>query len=323
MMTNQPVQGPQVVILAYDGLCTFEFGLAVEIFALPRPEMGTDWYRCAVVSLESGPLRAQGGLLVSPTADAGLMAQADLLVVPGWRGIDVPVPADVVAAVKAVVARGGRVMSICSGVAVLAATGLLDGRRATTHWRHFDRLAALYPHIALVPDVLYVDADPLFTSAGSAAGLDLCLYMVRRDYGVAAANRVAERLVVPPHRDGGQRQRVTRAVPPAHRAARFAPLFDHLRQTLDQPHGIDGLAARVAMSRASFLRHFKAATGLSVGDWLTRERVALARDLLESSDVSLEDIARRCGFASASSLRDHFRRATGMAPTHYRAGHKR
>jgi AraC family transcriptional regulator, transcriptional activator FtrA len=196
----------RVVALAYDGLCTFEFGVAVEIFGLDRPEMGDDWYSFRVAAIEPGPLRAAGGIRVTTDGGLGLIERAGTIVVPGWRGADEPVPARVIKALRRAHAKGARLLSFCSGVFVLAATGLLDGKRAVTHWRYAERLARAYPRIAVVPDVLYMDEGSVLTAAGSAAGIDLSLHLIRRDWGVAAANSVARRLVVPAHRDGGQAQ---------------------------------------------------------------------------------------------------------------------
>lgn len=197
-MTNlRQVTRPQVVVLAYDGLCTFEFGVAVEIFGLPRPELGDDWYRFAVASVDSGELRATGGIRIVTDGDLSLLASADLIVVPGWRGLDPPVPPALCEALRQASARGCQLLSICSGVFVLAATGLLNGRKATTHWRYIDALKVRYPDIEVVEDVLYQDEGDILTSAGSAAGIDLCLHVVRRDYGMETANSVARRLVIP------------------------------------------------------------------------------------------------------------------------------
>ncbi|HBZ3632017.1 TPA: transcriptional regulator FtrA, partial [Klebsiella quasipneumoniae] len=191
----------RVVALAYDGLCTFEFGVAVEIFGLPRPEMGERWYQFAVAAVDEGPLRATGGVRLMTDGGPELLAQAQTIVVPGWRGIDAPVPEALCAALSAAHARGCRIISICSGVFVLAAAGLLNGRQATTHWRYTAALQSRFPQIQVVEDVLYVGDDLLMTSAGSAAGIDLCLHLVREDFGSEAANVVARRLVVSPHRD--------------------------------------------------------------------------------------------------------------------------
>src|SRR6185312_5704877 len=203
---------PLVAALVYDGLCGFEFACAAEVFGLPRPELQPGWYRFETCAAERGPLRGQYGMRV--TADAGLerLADAGTIIIPGWKGLDVPVPTRVLDALREAHARGARLLTICSGAFVLAATGLLDGRRATTHWRYADALQRRYPRIKVDPAVLYVDEGQLLTSAGSAAGLDLCLHLVRRDHGPDIANQVARRLVIPPHRDGGQAQFVERPV---------------------------------------------------------------------------------------------------------------
>lgn len=190
----------RVVALAYDGLCTFEFGVAVEIFGLPRPDMGERWYRFAVAAVDEGELRATGGIRLMTDGGMSLLSEADTIVVPGWRSIDSSVPPDLCQALVAAHARGCRIISICSGVFVLAAAGLLNGRQATTHWRYTDQLRARFPLIEVIDDVLYVGAEGVMTSAGSAAGIDLCLHLVRKDFGIDAANIVARRLVVSPSR---------------------------------------------------------------------------------------------------------------------------
>src|SRR5437762_8455080 len=203
----------RVAALAYDGLGTFELGIVVEVFGLPRPEMGPRWYRFQVCALEPGPLRATGGLTVEAHADLSQLTRAGTIIIPGWNANRAP-PAALVAALRRAHHRGARLVSICSGVFVLAAAGLLDGRRATTHWRYVDALRLRYPQILVEPDVLYIDEGTILTSAGSAAGIDLCLHIVRRDFGAAVANEVARRLVVPPLREGGQAQFAVRPVPP-------------------------------------------------------------------------------------------------------------
>ena len=199
---------PQVVVLAYDGLCTFEFGVAVEIFGLPRPEMGEHWYRFAVAAVDEGELRATGGVRVMADGNLSLLEHADTIIVPGWRGIDSPVPNALCQALQRANQRGCRMLSICSGVFVLAAAGLLSGKQATTHWRYTEELQQRFPQIQVVEDVLYIAEDNVFTSAGSAAGIDLCLHVVRLDYGLEIANQVARRLVIQPHRDGTQKQEI-------------------------------------------------------------------------------------------------------------------
>ena len=218
-----------MVALAYDGLCTFEFGVAVEIFGLDRPEMGEAWYRFRVAAIEPGPLRAAGGIRVESDGGLRLIERAGTIIVPGWRGADCPVPERLLAALRRAHKRGARLVSFCSGVFVLAATGLLDGKRATTHWRYAERLARAYPAISVVPDVLYIDEGNLLTAAGSAAGIDLSLHLIRRDWGAAAANSVARRLVVQPHRDGGQAQFIEAPVPEAREGGRLGPLLERMR----------------------------------------------------------------------------------------------
>jgi AraC family transcriptional activator FtrA len=313
-----PNASPLVVALAYDGLCTFEFGVAVELFGLPRPEMGEGWYRFATAAVEPGELKGLGGVRVAPDGGLELLSQASVIVAPGWRGAEQPVPSALVEALTLAHVRGARLMSICSGVFVLAATGLLDGRRATTHWRYAETLRTLYPAIEVQPDVLYVDEGDLLTSAGSAAGLDLGLHLIRRDFGPEAANSVARRLVVPPHRDGGQAQFIDRPVPVAHEASRLSPVLDRMRADLAGDHTIKALATAAGMSERTFLRRFEAATGQTPARWLLAERLNRARDLLETSSVGVDQVAETVGLG-APALRHHFRRQFATTPGAYRA----
>ena len=308
---------PLVVALVYDGLCGFEFACAAEVFGLPRPELQPGWYRFETCAAERGALRAQHGLRV--VADGGLdrLAEAGTIIIPGWKGTDVPVPARVLDALREAHARGTRLLSICSGSFVLAATGLLDGRRATTHWRYAAALQRMYPRITVDPAVLYVDEGQLLTSAGSAAGLDLCLHLVRRDHGPDVANQVARRLVIPPHRDGGQAQFVERPVP-RREANALSKVIDSMHRRLATHQPIAELAAMAAMSERSFMRRFKEATGMSPADWLISARVDRARELLEGSLLSVDAIAGECGFGSAITLRHHFRRKLGISPSAYK-----
>jgi AraC family transcriptional activator FtrA len=305
-----------VAAVAYDGLCTFEFGCVVELFALRRPELGVPWYRFAVCAAERGPLRAAGGITVAAPYSLKLLARADTIVVPGWRDADEAPPAPLVEAIRAAHARGARLASICSGVFVLAAAGVLDDRAATTHWRYVERLAQRHPRIRVRPNALYVDEGQVLTSAGSAAGLDMLVHLVRRDHGPKVANQVAQRLVIPPHREGDQAQYVPRPV--ANEAGRLARLLDWLRANLSAGHTISSLSRRASMSPRTLLRRFKDATGVAPGEWLIRERVAAARDLLESGRLPLERVAERVGFGSAESFRRHFRLLVGTPPAAYR-----
>ncbi len=305
-----------VVALAYDGLCTFEFGCVVELFALDRPELGVDWYDFQVCAVERGPIRAAGGITVQARYAPGLLKKADTIVIPGWRNADEPPPPALVAALRAAHARGARLCSICSGVFVLAAAGVLDGQRATTHWRYADRLARRHPAIQVEPDALYVDNGQVITSAGSAAGLDMLLHLVRSDYGARVGNMVAQRLVVAPHREGGQAQFLPRPMP-AGEAGRLARLMEWLRRHPAANHTVATMAGQAAMSPRTLQRQFRDATGMGPAEWLTRERVAIAKELLESP-LPLAQVAERAGFGSEETLRHHFRRLAATTPGAYR-----
>ncbi len=307
----------KVVALAYDQLCTFEFGCTVELFALPRPELSVPWYEFAVCAAERGPLRAAGGLQVRVPHGLKLLDRADTIVIPGWRAIDEPPPPALIAKLRAAYARGARLCSICSGVFVLAAAGLLDGRRATTHWRYLEPLRARYPQVKVEANALYVDEGQLLTSAGSAAGLDMLLHLVRRDYGPKVANQVAQRLVIAPHREGGQAQFVPRPVA-ADERGRLARLLDFIRAHLAEAHTVRSLAARAAMSARTLQREFTQATGQAPYEWIVSERLARAKELLESTRLSAQAIAARVGMVSAESLRHHFRQRLGTTPVRYR-----
>ena len=311
------MQNHLVVALAYDGLCTFEFGCTVELFALERPELGVAWYDFAVCAVEPGPLRAAGGFTIAAPYAPELLARADTIVIPGWRSPDAAPPPALLALLRAAFERGARLCSICSGVFVLAAAGLLDGRRATTHWRYADTLARRFPAIEVLPDDLYVDAGQIITSAGSAAGIDMLLHLVRRDHGAQVGNLVAQRLVVAPHREGGQAQFLPR--PMAHdEQGRLTRLMDWVRSHPDQPHTVASMAERAAMSPRTLQRQFSEATGFGPVEWLIRERIALVKDLLESVDLPLAQVAERAGFGSEESLRHHFRRLAATSPGAYR-----
>ncbi|QDG77006.1 transcriptional regulator FtrA [Labrenzia sp. PHM005] len=313
------IQNRNVAVLAYDGLCLFEFGVCCEIFGLKRPEMGNDWYSFAVTCLEPGrPLRASNGVTVAVDGGIDLLETAGTILIPGWSGVSDPVPEDLIEVLRRAHEKGARLLTICSGVFVLAACGLLDGHKVTTHWRYFDALSAKYPDLITVPNVLYTDNGQILTSAGSAAGIDLCLHLIRRDFGPAAANSVAKRLVVPPHREGGQAQFVDHSVPPPSEASRLSPLFEQIRTNLADTHTIKSLAQKVGMSERTFLRRFESATGTTPARWLTGLRVQKAKDLLEESLLSIDQIAEQTGFGTAATLRHHFREILGTAPTTYR-----
>lgn len=313
---NEPT-GPLVVAIVYDGLCTFEFSIASEIFGLARPELGSGWYRFASAAIELGPLTAQGGLRIQTDGGLDLLDQADLLILPGWRGSDAIVPVELITAVRKAHGRGARIASICSGAFVLAATGLLDGRKATTHWRYTDALQKAYPEIEIDPSVLYIADADVMTSAGSSAGLDLMLHIVRCDFGAAAANSVARRLVMPQHRSGGQAQFIERSVP-ACENDRLSHLLETIRNDLSHSWTVEAMAKQAAMSARTLLRRFNEATGLPPGEWLTLARLEAAKLMLETTTWSIEELATRTGFGNVTTLRHHFKNRVGLSPRAYR-----
>ncbi len=308
---------PLVCLLAYDGLCAFEYGIGLEVFGLPRPEF-EHWYKLTSVAIEPGPLRAIGGIHVS--ADAGLeqLSKADVILVPGWRDAHALVPQDLITALRTAHRNGARIASICSGAFVLAAAGLLDGKRATTHWRYTNILSRKYPNVRVEADVLYIEDQSILTSAGSAAGLDLCLHIVRQDYGAAVANTVARRLVLPAHRDGGQQQFLT--APVLHeRGGRIAPLLDMIRKNPDQQWTASRMADKAGLTPRTFVRKFRETTGHTPLEWLTTTRVSHAVDLLETTDIALHNISKLSGFGSGETFRREFRKRRGTSPSKYRA----
>lgn len=309
---------PLVVSLAYDRLALFEFAIAAEFFALARPEMDFLPYRFAVAAADPPPLRALGGVRIEVDGGLELLSDANLIVVPGWRDLDVVPDPAVTQALRAATARGARVVSICSGVFLLAHAGLLDGRRATTHWRYTDQLARQFPAISVAPDVLYVDEGNVMTSAGSAAGIDLLLHLVRKDYGPAVATMFARRMVVPPHRDGGQSQFVVQPIA-VRTNDRVASVADWMAANLSGAITIETLADRAAMSVRTFSRRFRAATGAAPIEWLIRLRVRRAQDLLESTDAPIDHIADAAGFGAPETLRHHFRKVVGTSPSAWRS----
>ena len=312
----QPTPG-LVAILAYDGLCTFEFGIAVEIFGLPRPEFDFPWYEHRIVAVDHGPMRAMGGIQVLADGGMEMLADARTIIIPGWRDRGAAVPVELIATLRQAHARGARLLSICSGVFVLAATGLLDGHGATTHWRYTSELAERFPGILVDPDVLYVDSGQLITSAGSAAGIDACLHLVARDFGTQVANSVARRLVMSPQRSGGQAQFIPTPVSPAPRSD-LSRVMQWARERLHEPLEVRDLASEAAMSERTFLRRFTETSGQSPKTWLQHERLGRARELLESSDQNTEQIAERCGYRSVESFRVAFRTVVGVPPSVYR-----
>jgi transcriptional regulator GlxA family with amidase domain len=307
-----------VVALVYDGVGAFGLGVVSEVFGYDRSADGLPRYDFAVAAVEPGPVRTDIGLQV--VAEHGLerVAEADLVCVLGWERTDREPPEPLLQALRDTVARGGRIMSHCSGAFVVAAAGLLDGRRVATHWMHADALARRHPAVSVDPDVLYVDDDPIFSSAGTAAGIDTCLYLLRREHGAAVANEVARRMVVPPYREGGQAQFVHHAVPEVDESSCLRDTIAWAQEHLDEDLTVDQLAARSLMSSRSFARHFRAATGSTPHAWLLGQRMSLAQQLLETTDLPVDEVARRSGLGAATTLRHHFSQRLGTSPQAYR-----
>ncbi|MGH3978161.1 MAG: helix-turn-helix domain-containing protein [Pseudonocardiaceae bacterium] len=304
-----------VAAVACQGVGTFGLGVFSEIFGYDRTADGLPGFDYAVVAAEPGPLRTDTGLRIVPEHGLERLATADLVVVMSWDSDDDP-PEPLTDALRAAVDRGSRILAHCTGAFAVAAAGLLDGMRATTHWCHAADFARRYPQVQLDPDVLYVDAGPVVTSAGTAAGIDASLYLLRQAFGGEVANAVARRMVVPPHRDGGQAQFIEQPVPPAEDplGAVLAWAAEHAAEELT----VEQLAARAHMSPRSFARHFRAHTGTTPYAWLLTRRVQLAERLLESGDLPVDEVARRAGFGSAAVLREHFVRERGVSPQAYR-----
>jgi transcriptional regulator GlxA family with amidase domain len=275
-------------------------------------------YRATLCATTPGPVRTTAGYEVVATAGLRTVARADTVIVPGFEPHHPPPPESVLDALRSAADRGKRVVSICTGAFALAAAGLLDGRRAATHWREAEELAARYPAIDVDPDVLYVDEGRVLTSAGISAGMDLCLHIVRTDHGAELANTVARRVVVPPHRDGGQAQYVERPVPPLQSGSLEATRAWALER-LSEDLAISEMARHACVSDRTFARRFVAETGSTPLQWLLHQRVLLARELLETTPASVDEIAQRCGFGSTASLRAHFRRQVATTPTAYRS----
>jgi transcriptional regulator GlxA family with amidase domain len=301
---------------------SFEFGVVCEVFGIDRTEDGLPSYDFAVVAGEEGQLRSEHGLALTDAYGIERLAGADLVVMSAIdqqlrEGVPGEFPEPLLAALRATVARGARVLSVCTGAFVLAAAGLLDGRRCTTHWRYAGDLARYCPRAVVDPDVLYVDADPVITSAGSAAGIDACLYLVRREQGMKVANQIARRMVVAPHRDGGQAQFVDRPLPDGP-ADTLAELIEWMQRHLDQQVTVAELASLAHMSPRTFARRFVQETGTTPLRWLTGQRILLAQRLLEETGEGVDQVAWQAGFGNATALRHHFHAWRGTTPAAYR-----
>jgi AraC family transcriptional activator FtrA len=299
-------------------MSAFETGIVTEVFGLARPEFDVPWYQLTICAPSPGRVRMIGGAVLETAHGLDEFAAADTVIVPGVADVSAEVDPRVVAALRAAARRGARVVSICSGAFALAAAGLLDGRRATTHWQYAERLRRRYPQIRVDPDVLYIDDHEVLTGAGSAAGIDLCVHLVRKDFGAAIANSVARRLVIQPHRDGGQAQFIEAPAPQRADDNGVAASMAWALRHLDQPITVDVLAGRAHMSARSYLRHFARATGVSPIRWLIAQRVQASLPMLEAANTPIEEIAAAVGFDTAVTYRHHFRRTMHTSPSVYR-----
>lgn len=309
----------RVALPVLDGMPLFEIGVVGEVFGMARPDLLARPYDVRVCSAGAAPVRTQGAAVVlTPQAGLDEVRRAETVVVPALASFDADVPDELVDALQEAAGRGARIAAVCSGAFVLALAGLLDGRRATTHWMYAAALAARFPAVTVDPDVLYVVDGPVATSAGTAAGLDLCLELVRQDHGTAVAAEVARRLIVPPHRQGGQAQYVSTPLPAVPDSS-LAPLLDWARARLDRALTLGLLARRAGITTRTLTRRFTAELGLPPLQWLTSERVRRAQQLLEGTDLAVEQVAAQCGLGTAANLRLHFVRQVGTTPSAYRA----
>ncbi|MDF2823983.1 MAG: AraC family transcriptional regulator [Mycobacterium sp.] len=305
-----------VSALVLDGVAPFEFGVICEVFGIDRSVQGVPNFDFKVCGPQAGvPVRMSVGATLTPEHDFSALLGADLVAIPAIASSDYPQAA--LDTLRQAADDGSIILTVCSGAFVAGAAGLLDGRACTTHWMHTDELARLYPTAKIDRNVLYVDDGNLITSAGTAAGIDACLHLVRRELGSAATNTIARRMVVPPQRDGGQRQYIDQPIPVTHSEG-FAPQLDWIMANLQKPHTVASLAARAHMSARTFARRFVEETGRTPMQWVTDQRVLYARRMLEETNLDIDRIADRAGFGTATLLRHHFRRVIGITPSDYR-----
>lgn len=305
-----------VAAVVYDGVAPFELGVLCEAWGTDRSDQGLPVFDFAVCTPEPGPVMTTSGFALHVSDDLSRVDEADLVAVPAVPR-NMAVPDRVVKALRAAHDRGARLLSVCTGAFALGEAGLLDGRDCTTHWMYTHELAERFPKANVVPEVLYVDDDPVITSAGSAAGLDACLHLFRKEFGASVASMVARRMVVPPQRSGGQAQFIKSVVPECD-AETLGPLLTWITENLDKPLSVEFLADHTSMSPRTFARRFRAETGTTPHAWITSQRVIRAEELLETTDRSVDWIAREVGFGNAATLRHHFTRARSISPQQYR-----
>jgi transcriptional regulator GlxA family with amidase domain len=306
----------RVAALCLDGLVAFDLTAPAQAFMLAAAPGGAPFYEFSACSVDGEPVTTTSGFAVSPTAGLGALRRADTVVVPGYANVLAPPTEEALAALRAAARRGARLMSVCTGAFALAHAGVLDGRRATTHWGWAGELAKRFPAVRVEPDALFVDEGEVLTSAGLSAGIDLSLHVIRRDFGAAAGERVARHMVAPPHRDGGQAQYFKPEA--GNGSGSLEETRRWVSERLDQPLDVAAMSRHARVSARTFARRFREETGTTPLQWLLSQRVLEARRLLEETDLPVETIAWRCGFGTAASLREHFRRATATTPSAYR-----
>ena len=310
-----------IAVVAFDRISPFHLSVPCVVFGDVHP--GMPLFNFKVCAAESGPITTTAGFSLGVKHGLSVLKTADTIIVPSWRDPAERPPEPLLKALSAAQRRGAQIVGLCLGAYVLAEAGVLDGRHATTHWAHAHDFAQRYPAICVDADVLYVEDGNVLTSAGTAAGIDCCLHMVRQRYGAELANSVARRLVVPPHRQGGQAQFIEQPIPTSAQGSRLSDLTDWVRANLNQSHSVDSLAKHALMSRRTFTRQFRQLIGMTVVEWLQSERLALTQRLLENSDHSVNAISALVGFGSPESLRLYFRRAFGVSPMAWRQTFKR
>lgn len=313
---DAPTTPHTVAVIAFNRISPFHLSVPCVVFGEADP--GAQRFRLLVCGCEPNPISTSVGFKLMLEHGLEALAEANTIIVPSWRDHGERPPQALLDALLAAHQRGAQIVGLCLGAYVLAACGLLAGRRATTHWAYAQDFAQRYPAVQVDADVLYIEDGTVLTSAGTAAGIDCCLHLVRQLHGAEVANRVARHLVVPPHRQGGQAQFIEQPLPVSSADSRMGNLFDWMRANLHLPHSVDSLAEKTLMSRRSFTRHFRQQTGSTVGGWLLAQRLALAQRLLETTDQSVEQVAALAGFGSTVSLRQHFRQTFGVSPSAWR-----
>lgn len=307
-----------IAVVAFNGISPFHLSVPCMVYSEDRLHGNVPRFKLLVCAMERGTLQTSAGFSIRTPFGLGDLGKAGIIIVPSWRDTNEQPPKALIKALQDAHQRGAKIVGLCLGTFVLAAAGLLDGRPAATHWAYADELAQRYPRLEVKPDVLYVDDGDILTSAGVAAGIDCCLHILRTQYGAEVANCVARRMVVPPHRQGGQAQFIQQPLREIASVDLFAQVLDWVQHNLAQQHSLDELAQRALMSRRTFTRRFRQVTGSTVGQWLLSQRLALAQRMLETTDRSIEQVAYDAGFGTAVSMRQHFNAQLKTSPTRYR-----